>query len=276
MTITSGMTAAPPPAATVERWAWDYVHATDLATKLAPPPRPTTWEASAPSRRISQPGRPPELICTARASKSPGPDALRVPAKRAQLVHTFLHHELQAAELMCWALLAFPQTPRAFRIGLLRVMGDEVRHMNLYLAYLTKLDHRYGSFEVRDWFWERVPQAETATHFAAVMGMGFEGGNLDHTRRFAERFRAVGDLEGAALQEKVCAEEIPHVRFAVRWFARWTGGVGFEEWMTYLPGPLSPMVMRGVPLNLEDRLKSGFSEPFLEELTRWSPVAPGF
>ena len=46
------------------------------------------------------------------------------------------------------------------------LMGDEVRHMNLYLDYLTTLDHRYGSFEVRDWFWDRVPQSGTATHFA--------------------------------------------------------------------------------------------------------------
>ncbi|MEO6420207.1 MAG: DUF455 family protein, partial [Polyangiaceae bacterium] len=257
--------------------AWDYVHATDLGTKLAPPPRPPTWEVSPPARRILRPGRPPELICTARAAKSPGPEAIRSPAKRAQLVHTFLHHELQAAELMCWALLAFPETPRAFRIGLLRVMRDEVRHMNLYLDYLTTLDHRYGSFEVRDWFWDRVPQSETATHFAAAMGMGFEGANLDHTLRFAERFRAVGDTKGAELQEKVCAEEIPHVRFAVRWFERWRGeSAGFEDWMAYLPRPLSPMVMRGLPLNLEGRLKSGFSEPFLEKLAGWSPVAPGF
>src|SRR2546430_3572368 len=38
-----------------------------------------------------------------RSAKSPGPVALRSARRRAQLVHTFLHHELQAAELMAWA-----------------------------------------------------------------------------------------------------------------------------------------------------------------------------
>ena len=62
-----------------------------------------------------------------RARKSPGPEAIRVPKRRAELLHTFLHHELQAAELMCWAILAFPETPEAFRLGLLGVARDEIR-----------------------------------------------------------------------------------------------------------------------------------------------------
>ncbi len=57
--------------------------------------------------------------------------------------------------------------------------------------------------------------------FVAALGIGLEGANLDHTARFAERFRAVGDEAGAALQERICAEEVPHVRFAASWFARW-------------------------------------------------------
>src|SRR5262249_50768073 len=154
------------------------------------------------------------------------------------VVHTFLHHELQAAELMAWAILAFPETPLAFRRGLVGIFADEVRHMGLYARHLERLGHAYGDFPVRDWFWERVPRAATAAHFVAVLGIGFEGGNLDHARRFAERFRAAGDEEGAALQERVCAEEIAHVRFAVRWFGELTGArPDFERWARHLPAP---------------------------------------
>ena len=40
-----------------------------------------------------------------------------------------------------------------------------------------------------------MPSAATPAHFCAVVGMGVEGGNLDHAKRFAERLRAVGDEE---------------------------------------------------------------------------------
>ncbi|AUX39964.1 hypothetical protein SOCE26_013590 [Sorangium cellulosum] len=304
----------PPPPGTVERWAWDYVLSVDLAHKLDPPPVPPAWEsdaAPAPPRRIARPGRPAGLQISARAQKSPGPEALRNPARRAQLFHAFLHHELQAAELMAWALLAFPETPRAFRGGLVHIALDEVRHMRLYADYLAAIGHRFGDFPVRDWFWSRVPAAASPAQFVAVMGMGLEGGNLDHTARFAERFRAIGDAEGAALTERVCAEEIPHVRFGVRWFRRFTQGgasagqappVGasegapatqaggappgpsegpppgssdFDVWVRHLPSPLSPLLMRGEPMNRRDRSRSGLSEPFLDALASWTERAPG-
>ncbi|WP_437939337.1 ferritin-like domain-containing protein [Sorangium sp. So ce341] len=302
-------TVEPPPPGTVQRWAWDYVLAADLAHKLEPPPVPSVWEPDpATPRRIARPGRPAELRISARASKSPGPEALRNPARRAQLFHAFMHHELQAAELMAWALLAFPETPRAFRGGLVRIALDEVRHMRLYAAYLAAIGHRFGDFPVRDWFWSRVPAAASPAQFVAVMGMGLEGGNLDHTARFAERFRAIGDDEGAALTERVCAEEIPHVRFGVRWFRRFTQAPGgasphapggasphapggasphapggasphapgdFETWVRHIPPPLSPLLMRGEPMNRRDRSRSGLSEPFLDALAAWTERAPG-
>lgn len=265
----------PPPPGTVERWAWDYVLTEDLEHKLRPPTMSTRWEDAPPPRRIARPGRPAALRIVARAPKSPGPEAIRDPVRRAQLIHTFLHHELQAAELMAWALLAFPDTPRAFRRGLLQIAGDELRHMAMYDRYLAGLGARFGDFPVRDWFWERVPAVTSPAGFTATLGMGLEGGNLDHAARFAARFRAIGDEQGAAIQERVGAEEIPHVRFALRWFRRFAGADDFAAWTAHLPPPLTPLVMRGDPLNLEDRARAGFSSPFLEALAAWSAREPG-
>ena len=255
---------------TVEAWAKEFVLSADLAFKLAPPPPPKMWDRAPSPCRLTGPGRPPELTLAARAPKSPGPDALRSPERRAEVMHTFLHHELQAAELMAWALLAFPEAPVAFRRGLLGVLGDEVRHMGLYQAYLTSLGFTYGSFPVRDWFWERVPRCPGPAHFAALMGIGFEGGNLDHTRRFAERLRAAGDERGAELEERIGQEEIPHVRFALSWFRHFAGGDSFAVWMSYLVPPLTPTVMRGAPINRQSRLESGMSEQFIDDLAAWS------
>jgi uncharacterized ferritin-like protein (DUF455 family) len=102
------------------------------------------------------------------------------------------------------------------------------------------------------------------------MGMGFEGGNLDHTQRFAERLRLAGDVRGAEIEEQVGEEEIPHVRFALTWFRRWVHEDTFAAWTAYLVAPLTPTVMRGAPINRAARLRSGMTERFIDDLGSWS------
>jgi uncharacterized ferritin-like protein (DUF455 family) len=262
-----------PAAATIERWAWDFVVASSLDQKLAPSPPPERWELDPPVRRLAEPGRPAELRRISKASKVRG---LSTETGRARALHSFFHHELQAAELMAWAVLAFPETPRDFRTGLVRIALDEVRHMGLYARQIERLGHRVGDFPVRDWFWERIPACSTAASFVAVMGLGFESANLEHTASFAARFREAGDDEGARVQELVGREELAHVRFGARWFDRFTGSLDFEGWRAALPTPLSPMLMRGRPLQREARLRCGFSEDFLDRLDGWQPASPGF
>jgi uncharacterized ferritin-like protein (DUF455 family) len=144
--------------------------------------------------------------------------------------------------------------------------------MRLYRGHLDALGAGYGDFPVRDWFWQRVPSCPTAAHFVATLGVGFEGANLDHAARFAARFRAVGDEAGAALQERVAREEVPHVRFAAAWFRRFAGELDFEAWRAHLPPPLSPILMRGAPLAVAARREAGLSAGFIDELARWSPA----
>lgn len=264
---------AAPPAGTVERWAWDYVCCEELEGKLRPPPLPETWEPEiAPVRRLDVPGRPPELRVVSKAIKTRG---LAAPSGRARALHTFFHHELQAAELMAWAMLAFPDTPREFRRGLARIAQDEIRHMHLYSGHITRLGFGIGQFAVRDWFWERVPRCADAASFVATMGLGVESANLEHAASFAARFREAGDEEGARIQEQVCSEEIGHVRFGVTWFRAFRSNLDFQTWRLALPAPLTPMLMRGKPLQREARLRAGQSETFVDELEAWQPDSPG-
>lgn len=262
---------APPPG-TVERWAWEYVFSDSLATKLAPAPVPTAWEETPTPRRIASPGRPQELVVAEKAEKTRG---LRNPRARARLLHTFFHHELQAAELMAWAVLAFPDTPREFRAGLIRIALDEVRHMNMYRAHIERLGAKIGEFPVRDWFWSRVPRCLDATSFVAVMGLGLESANLEHSALFAARFRDVGDEEGAHVQELVGLEELAHVRFGTKWFQEFTGALDFATWQRALPPPLSPMLMKGETLQRAARKRAGQTDAFLDELAAWQPEPRG-
>ncbi len=262
----------------LERWARDYIASTSLAYKLNPPPPPgpeggyVAPEHVRPAGLPSAPGRPPELETTWAKYKAPrSAAALSSPLKRAHLLHTFLHHELQAAELMCWASLAFPETPASFRRGLLQICQDEVRHMRLYAARLADLGYTVGAFPVRDWFWQRAPAAATPAAFVALMSLGFEAGNLDHCERYAALFSAAGDEDSAALSLQIGREELAHVAFGAHWFRVFCGPLAFERWRDALPAPLSPLLMRGHPLAREARREAGFDERFLDQLEAWQP-----
>lgn len=258
-----------------EAWARAYVLASTPAAKLAPPPRPRL--ASEPVTCHAAPlapGRGPEFTVQGRTEGAPRRGALARREERARLVHLFLHHEVQAAELMAHAVLRFPGTPTRFRRGLFGVLDDELRHANLYAARLAELGASYGALPVRDWFWQRVPSAPTPQAFAALMGMGFEAGNLEHTRRFEQALAEAGDSASAALVASVGDEEVAHVRFATRWFQRFAGEAphaspDFEAWRATLPAPLTPTVLRGVPLDRERRGRAGQGPSFLDALEAW-------
>ena len=259
----------------IESWARHYVLSSELETKLQPPPVPEHFADQPTPERLERPGRPRELRPAKRGERTPKLEALADPHYRARTLHSFFHHELQAAELMCWAVLAFADAEHEFRRDLLRICRDEIRHMNLYREQIERLGCRIGDFGVRDWFWKRVPSCADKVSFVALMGMGLEGANLEHAPAFAARFRVVGDEEGALVQERVAKEELAHVRIATRWFQRWTGGCDFDEWLERLPPPLSPLLLRGTPLARELRLRAGMSEDFIAALAAYVPEAKG-
>jgi uncharacterized ferritin-like protein (DUF455 family) len=266
---------APPDLPDVEAWAEHYVLTTTLSDKLAPAPAPSRFREGATPLRLAEPGRPLELRLARRGERTPKLEALKEPQYRARALHAFFHHELQAAELMCWALLAFADAELELRKGLLAICLDEIRHMNLYRGHIEALGFKIGDFGVRDWFWKRVPTCPTKLSFVAVMGMGLEAANLEYAGDFAARFRAVGDEAGALIQERIAKEEVAHVGFATRWFARWTGGCDFETWAAELPAPLSPWVMHGNPIAEGARRRAGMSREFIAALSAFVPEPKG-
>ena len=259
----------------VEAWAEHYVLSAELCDKVAPGAPPARFREGAEPLRLTQPGRPAEFRAARRGERTPKLEALKEPHYRARALHAFFHHELQAAELMCWALLAFADAELEFRKGLLGICLDEIRHMNLYREHIEALGSKIGDFGVREWIWKRVPSCPSKLAFVSVMGMGLEAANLEYASDFAARFRAVGDEAGARIQERIAKEEIAHVGFATRWFARWTGGCNFETWAAELPPPLSPWVMHGSPIAEQARLRAGMTPEFIAALAAYVPEPKG-
>src|SRR6187551_3791151 len=139
-----------PSEGTIERWCFDFVVSTALDVKFGAKPAPAldderNWERDPAVRRIARPGRPAHWRVVARSPATPRAEALVERSARAKLLARFVHHELQAAELFAWAVLAFPAAPRAFRAGLVRLCGEEIAHMRLYLAHLRTLGAEFES-----------------------------------------------------------------------------------------------------------------------------------
>lgn len=254
----------------LEVWAHHYITTCDLEFKRLPGKEPTLSQPGS-AQAPSCPGRPKELRLTTEKPRTFKPGSLIAARSRAELNHKFWHHELQAAELFLWALLRFSDAEPEFRRGLVKIFHDEVRHMALYEERIAADGFMIGSFAVRDWFWDRLPSCATKVQFVALMGMGLEAANLEHTARFAQWFRAAGDEASAQVQERVGREEIAHVRFANHWFAEWSGGITFAAWKAALPAPLSPLLMRGKTLARQRRLKAQFPAAFIDELAAWQP-----
>ena len=117
---------------------------------------------------------------------------------------------------------------------------------------------------------ERVPACRDPASFVAVMGLGLESANLEHTATFAARFREAGDEEGARVQEVVGLRRSLTCASAalVRALHR---GLDFDAWTRALPAPLTPLLMRGRPLRRDARRRAGQPDRFLDELEAWQP-----
>ena len=258
-----------------EGWCLELIGATTVDDKVEPRPRPDHIDPlSAPSMaavRAVEPGRPPGVDPGDRAERIPKAGALRSADARARLLHLFVHHEIQAAELFAWAFLLFRNAPDEFRRGLLRLVDDELRHARVYRQRLLAHEKDYGDFPVRDWFWAKARLCLDERMFVALMGLGFEGANIEHAERFSCQFQEAGDPESARVIKTVGREEVAHVRFAARWFTFFDGeaspdGPDFERWAAALPAPLTPSLMRGTPLQRRERRRAGLSDAFLDAL----------
>jgi uncharacterized ferritin-like protein (DUF455 family) len=262
---------------TVSAYARRLLEADDLDTKLAPPPAGLPDEPRAPATRVAAPARPAKLaIASSRAVKVPPLEGMRDPTQRGRILHALANHELQAAELFAWALLAFPQAPASFRRGLLGILADEQRHCRMYLARLAALGGRFGDYPVTGHFWNKLDGVKTPLQFVCTMGLTFENANLDFANEYAAAARDAGDAQTAAILEEVHDDEVRHVAFAWRWLSQLAGdGDARTIYLANVDFPLGPARARGVTFDRDSRRRAGLDEAFIEMLAASAPKRPG-
>lgn len=252
----------------VRDFAERIVRSKVLDDKLTPAPRGIEDRAPGSALRIGSPGRPAALAIRPVAEvKVPRIAGMKDPRQRARILHAMANHELQAAELFAWALLAFPDAPSAFRQGLLRILADEQRHTRMYIARVEALGMRFGDQPVSGYFWGKVETIRSPLDFVCAMSLTFENANLDHTLDYADAARESGDPKTAAVIERVHRDEITHVAFGWRWLEALRGPR--SSWRAYSEGldwPLRAAKASGRRFDRASRREAGLDEAFIDRL----------
>lgn len=253
---------------TVRDFAQRIVVDPDLEVKLRPAPAGLSDADPGEPLRLAVPGRRESLrIRPGREVKVPPLEGFADPAQRARILHALANHELQAAELFAWALLAFADAPAAFRHGLRKILDDEQRHTRMYAARVRALGHELGDFPVTGYFWGKVPDIHTPLDFVCAMSLTWENANLDHTAETAAAARDAGDEKTATVIEAVGRDEIEHVRFGWTWLQRFKGED--DAWNAYrrsLSWPLHPARAKGASFRADRRRAAGLDDEFIERL----------
>ncbi len=265
-------------AATIREFATALIAAETLDGKLAPPAAGLADDAPFPAVRVAAPRRPAGLeIVAGRRARTPPVEGMADPAQRRRILHAFANHELQAAELFAWALLAFPEAPSAFRRGLLGILADEQRHCRAYIARIEALGGRFGDLPVSGHFWRKAASIETPLEFVCAMGLTFENANLDFAAEHAAAAERAGDAATAAALRMVHDDEIRHVAFAYEWLREWKPG-DVSAWDAYCAAarpPHGPSRARGARYDAASRRAAGIDDDFVARLGATSPDRPG-
>ena len=217
------------------------------------------------------PGRPPGLGFKPTGSGKgdfPGVRRLEQEVERGRLLHYFANHELLATELMALVLLRFPDAPVRFRRGVLQTLREEQEHTRLYLARMRACGVELGDLPVSGFFWRAVSPMTSPLDYVAGLSLTFEQANLDFARHFSSAFARVGDVDSAALLERIYRDEIGHVAYGLQWFRRWKDPrcSDWEAFCQKLKLPLSPSRAKGIGWNEEGRRAAGLDREFVAAL----------
>lgn len=256
----------------LRKFAERVLQAESIADKLRPIEDPVTDAEPGAAWRAERPARPASLRFAGRkqAPAMPHANTFTDPARRALAHHIMANHELQALEVMAFTLLAFPEAPGEFRLGMARIMADEQRHTRMHIERAALLGLQFGAVPVNGYFWEKALDFASVLDYLAGLPLTFEGCNLDHTLEFAAAFEAAGDSRSAALMRVIHRDEIEHVRFGLDWLRRLKPAEqsDWEAYVSHLHWPLRAEKAKGKTFHREPRLAAGMTAEFIEELAR--------
>jgi uncharacterized ferritin-like protein (DUF455 family) len=211
--------------------------------------------------------RPPREMPKRRAFGSP--------AGRIALVHALAHIELNAIDL-AWDLVArfaAEDLPSAFFDDWVGIAAEEAHHFELLAVRLADFGVVYGDLPAHDGLWEAAAAtADDLLARLAVVPLVLEARGLDVTPEMAARLERIGDVQTAAILQRIYRDEIGHVAIGLRWFQHLCRTRGLDPETVFhervrrcFKGHLKP------PFNHEARAAAGFPVRYYEPLAGGTP-----
>lgn len=218
------------------------------------------------SRAVPWPGRQDRLAIQGGVDRLPKLRDLTSSEARAQCLHRFANHELQATEMMAWAVLAFPGAPESFRRGLMRNAADEQRHMRLYLDRLPGYGMAFGDEPLTGNFWAQAASLKTPLAFLCAMGLTFETANLDFSILYRDAFLLAHAAPEAAVMDRIFHDEVGHVAWALSWVRRLKDPAltDLETYRLHTPFPLGLHRAKGRNFLVSARRQAGLDDAMIE------------
>ncbi len=249
-------------------WAIRILSADTLEEKLLSPPLLTDHFPGEPLV-FNEPVRPIGMGFNKRSKeeKIPPFQAHGLAENRAVCLHRFAGHELLAVEIMAHALTAFPEAPKAFRMGIAHTLKEEQGHVRMYMARMEELGLHFGDLPLYRHFWNHVPHLTTPIRYVSVMSLTFEMANLDFAPLYGRSFATFGDEKSASLMGQILEDEIHHVSFGYRWLQRLKGeDEPWDAWTRNLYEKLTPKRAKGFVVMEENRRKAGIPEEWIKRI----------
>jgi uncharacterized ferritin-like protein (DUF455 family) len=253
----------------MREWAIRILSADTLDEKLFDPIHLTDNEPG-PALFWKEPSRPLNMGFHKHKTKHKLPKLaeLHHPDKRAACLHRFAGHELLAVEIMAFALLAFPESPKHFRRGVANTLREEQGHVKLYIERMESFGIKFGDLPLYRHFWSYTSFIHSPLHYISIMSLTFEMANLDFAPMYGATFSQFGDEKSANLMKKILEDEIGHVSFGMNWLKKLKDSEKspWQTWLESIPPKMEIQRARGLVLIEENHQLAGVPQDWIEQL----------
>lgn len=193
------------------------------------------------------------------------------PAGHAALMHAICHIEFNAVNLALDAIWRFGGMPEQYYKDWAQVTKEEAYHFTLLQNHLKSIAYDYGDFPAHTGLWTMCEKTkDDIVARMALVPRTLEARGLDATPLIQAKLRKVKTpyaAEAVEILDIILRDEIGHVAIGNHWY----------RWLCLRDG-LDPLAHYGLlhskhlaprlkpPLNLEARLKAGFSSQEIDFL----------